>query len=107
MSGGGGGGGGSGGGAGGGGGGGQKRRPGATKGQGWEEAGAEFYQERYPQTGDAEQLDPKHLATLLPSKQTRAATMRIRTADGTRTLRSEYKARQINSVGLISPSEIK
>lgn len=50
-----------------------KKKP--TRGQGWEEAGAEFYQESYPST-DAEfevlQKDPKHLATLLPSKQSRA-----------------------------------
>lgn len=43
-----------------------------SKAQGWEEAGAEFYQESYP--GDAEtnvHRDPSKLATLLPSKQTR------------------------------------
>lgn len=44
-----------------------------TRSQGWEEAGSEFYQESYP--GDSEievlQRDPKHLHTLLPSKQTR------------------------------------
>lgn len=41
--------------------------------QGWEEAGAEFYQESYPTDAefDVLQRDPKHLATLLPSKQTR------------------------------------
>lgn len=40
-----------------------------TQGKGWEEAGAEFYQERYP--GDIDNLhrDPSKLATLLPSKQ--------------------------------------
>jgi transmembrane channel-like protein len=42
-----------------------------NKAQGWEEAGAEFYQESYP--GDSENVhrDPSKLATLLPSKQTR------------------------------------
>lgn len=52
-------------------GGGNKKRP--TKSQGWEEAGAEFYQESYPTDGELDvlQRDPKHLATLLPSKQTR------------------------------------
>lgn len=53
------------------------------KTQGWEEAGAEFYQESYP-TGEGEldflQKDPQHLATLLPSKQTRAATLANTTA---------------------------
>lgn len=45
--------------------------------QGWEQAGDEFYQESYPSTeGEFEvlQKDPKHLATLLPSKQTRQGT---------------------------------
>lgn len=54
------------------GGGGKKR---ASRAQGWEEAGAEFYQERYPTTEvDLEvlQRDPTRLATLLPSKQSRA-----------------------------------
>lgn len=52
-------------------GGGPKKKP--TKGHGWEEAGAEFYQESYPTDAefDVLQRDPKHLATLLPSKQTR------------------------------------
>jgi hypothetical protein len=45
----------------------EKKR--STKAQGWEEAGSEFYQERYP--GDVENIhrDPSKLATLLPSKQ--------------------------------------
>lgn len=50
----------------------KKRVSGKT--QGWEEAGGEFYSERYP-TGDIEldvfQRDPSHIATLLPSKQSR------------------------------------
>lgn len=49
-----------------------KKKP--ARGQGWEEACDEFYQESYPSIdGEFEvlQKDPKHLATLLPSKQTR------------------------------------
>lgn len=42
-----------------------------SKAQGWEEAGAEFYQERYPGDSDNLHRDPSKLATLLPSKQTR------------------------------------
>ncbi|KAJ8982380.1 hypothetical protein NQ317_005474 [Molorchus minor] len=64
-------------------GGGNKKK--TTRSQGWEEAGSEFYQESYPLDSEIEvlQRDPKHLATLLPSKQTRAAaaTIRIRTND--------------------------
>lgn len=55
--------------------GGAKKKP--TKTQGWEEAGSEFYQESYPAADgelDVFQKDPQHLATLLPSKQTRAGT---------------------------------
>lgn len=48
----------------------------STRGQGWEEAGFEFYQESYPSNDvelhDVLQKDPKRLATLLPSKQNRA-----------------------------------
>lgn len=53
--------------------GGEKKKK-ATRSQGWEEAGSEFYQESYPGDGEMEVLwkDPKRLATLLPSKQTRA-----------------------------------
>lgn len=53
--------------------GGEKKKR-ATRSQGWEEAGSEFYQESYPGDGDMDLLwkDPKRLATLLPSKQTRA-----------------------------------
>lgn len=50
----------------------EKKTSRASKAQGWEEAGAEFYQERYP--GEVENnvnRDPSKLATLLPSKQTR------------------------------------
>lgn len=75
--------------------GGAKKKP--TKTQGWEEAGSEFYQESYPAVDgelDVYQKDPQHLATLLPSKQTRAvttlqATIRMRTNRSTaeRTIR--------------------
>nr|CAD7443167.1 unnamed protein product [Timema bartmani] len=48
-----------------------ERKKRTSRGQGWEEAGAEFYQESYPADVDLEvlQRDPSHLATLLPSKQ--------------------------------------
>lgn len=51
--------------------GGKEKKASRSKAQGWEEAGAEFYQESYP--GDPENVhrDPSKLATLLPSKQTR------------------------------------
>nr|CAD7428909.1 unnamed protein product [Timema monikensis] len=51
-----------------------ERKKRTSRGQGWEEAGAEFYQESYPADVDLEvlQRDPSHLATLLPSKQSRA-----------------------------------
>ncbi|PSN50086.1 Transmembrane channel-like protein 7 [Blattella germanica] len=53
-----------------------ERKKRTSRGQGWEEAGAEFYQESYPADVDLEvlQRDPSHIATLLPSKQSRAAT---------------------------------
>jgi transmembrane channel-like protein len=50
----------------------EKKASRSSKTQGWEEAGAEFYQESYP--GEVENnvhRDPSKLATLLPSKQTR------------------------------------
>lgn len=53
--------------------------------QGWEEAGAEFYQESYPSTDtdfDVLQRDPKHLTTLLPSKQNRAVAATIKRIRG-------------------------
>ena len=53
-----------------------KEKKGRSKAQGWEEAGAEFYQESYP--GDTENnvhRDPSKLATLLPSKQTRVGKL--------------------------------
>lgn len=56
--------------------GGDRNRKKAQRTQGWEEAGGEFYQESYPFADadlDVLQRDPKHLATLLPSKQTRTS----------------------------------
>ncbi|XP_054284806.1 transmembrane channel-like protein 7 [Macrosteles quadrilineatus] len=54
-----------------------ERKKRSSRGTGWEEAGGEFYQESYP-GGDADlevlQRDPHRIATLLPSKQNRAAT---------------------------------
>lgn len=53
----------------------RKKRTAQTTG--WEEAGAEFYQESYPGADiDIEALprDPHYFATLLPSKQNRAGT---------------------------------
>ncbi|CAH0381093.1 unnamed protein product [Bemisia tabaci] len=55
------------------------RKKRADRGEGWEEAGAEFYQESYPGEMDLDhvlQKDPHHLATLLPSKHTRTTTAR-------------------------------
>jgi len=51
-----------------------ERKKRTSRGQGWEEAGAEFYQESYPADVDLDvlQRDPSHIATLLPSKQSRA-----------------------------------
>ncbi|XP_075212385.1 transmembrane channel-like protein 7 [Lycorma delicatula] len=53
-----------------------ERKKRSSRGTGWEEAGAEFYQESYPGDVDMEvlQRDPHHIATLLPSKQNRNAT---------------------------------
>lgn len=56
--------------------GGERKKRGGGGGQGWEEAGAEFYQESYPAAIEADlqqalQRDPSHIATLLPSKKTR------------------------------------
>lgn len=54
-------------------GGGKSDRKSRVKAQGWEEAGAEFYQESYPAGTDwpADHRDPAAIATLLPSKQNR------------------------------------
>lgn len=56
--------------------GGERKKRGCDRGQGWEEAGAEFYQESYPAAIEADlqqalQRDPSHIATLLPSKKSR------------------------------------
>ena len=56
--------------------GGERKKRGGDRGQGWEEAGAEFYQESYPAVMEADlqqalQRDPSHIATLLPSKKSR------------------------------------
>ncbi|XP_044728991.1 transmembrane channel-like protein 7 [Chrysoperla carnea] len=77
----------------------KKRVSGKT--QGWEEAGGEFYSERYP-TGDIEldvfQRDPSHIATLLPSKQSRFATTKHGTRNtDTRTMRRRTSTRSRQS----------
>lgn len=56
--------------------GGERKKRGCDRGHGWEEAGAEFYQESYPVAMEADlqqalQRDPSHIATLLPSKKSR------------------------------------
>lgn len=51
--------------------GGKERKSRASKTQGWEEAGAEFYQESYPADWEGLQRDTAAIATLLPSKQNR------------------------------------
>lgn len=50
-----------------------ERKKRSSRTTGWEEAGGEFYQESYPGDVDLEvlQRDPHHIATLLPSKQSR------------------------------------
>ncbi|XP_015119984.1 transmembrane channel-like protein 7 isoform X1 [Diachasma alloeum] len=78
--------------------GGERKKRGSDKGHGWEEAGAEFYQERYPAATEADlqqvlQRDPSHIATLLPSKKSRVATAkRIRNEPRT-TLRRRTSTR--------------
>ncbi|XP_014211342.1 transmembrane channel-like protein 7 [Copidosoma floridanum] len=68
----------------------RKKRTG-DRGQGWEEAGAEFYQESYPAAAieadlqQALQRDPSHIATLLPSKKSRVATTQKRVRHEPRT----------------------
>ncbi|XP_031630572.1 transmembrane channel-like protein 7 [Contarinia nasturtii] len=67
----------------------QQKARGNKVAHGWEEAGGEFYQESFPTDLDGAVItrDPTALATLLPSKQNRAATTkrvrRDRTAAGT------------------------
>ncbi|XP_017781236.1 PREDICTED: transmembrane channel-like protein 7 [Nicrophorus vespilloides] len=68
-----------------------------NKTQGWEVAGSEFYQESYPSNAadfDVLQQNPKHLATLLPSKQNRAATIKLRNNSDTRTFRRQQSMRR-------------
>ncbi|XP_043282453.1 transmembrane channel-like protein 7 [Venturia canescens] len=78
--------------------GGERKKRGGDRGQGWEEAGAEFYQESYPAAIEADlqqalQRDPSHIATLLPSKKSRVATAkRIRNESRT-TLRRRTSTR--------------
>lgn len=56
--------------------GGKDKKNRVNKAHGWEEAGGEFYQESYPADWEGLQRDPAAIATLLPSKQNRAATTR-------------------------------
>lgn len=61
--------------------GGERKKRGGDRGHGWEEAGAEFYQESYPAAMEADlqqalQRDPSHIATLLPSKKSRVGESR-------------------------------
>lgn len=61
--------------------GGERKKRAGDRGQGWEEAGAEFYQESYPAAAieadlqQALQRDPSHIATLLPSKKSRVGKL--------------------------------
>lgn len=60
----------------------RKKKSGGGGGQGWEEAGAEFYQESYPAAIEADlqqalQRDPSHIATLLPSKKNRVGEYQL------------------------------
>lgn len=60
--------------------GGKEKKASRSKAQGWEEAGAEFYQESYPgENAERENVhrDPSKLATLLPSKQTRVGELKF------------------------------
>ncbi|XP_049781424.1 transmembrane channel-like protein 7 isoform X1 [Schistocerca cancellata] len=72
-----------------------ERKKRVSRGQGWEEAGSEFYQESYPADVDLEALqrDPSHIATLLPSKQSRAATAKRVRGDAKPTLRRRTSTR--------------
>lgn len=58
---------------------------------GWEEAGAEFYQESYPAGSDWDQRDPVAIATLLPSKQNRF---------GKTTMQENYRQGQRETVAI-------
>ncbi|KAJ8876070.1 hypothetical protein PR048_023978 [Dryococelus australis] len=72
-----------------------ERKKRTSRGQGWEEAGAEFYQESYPADVDLEvlQRDPSHIATLLPSKQSRVATSKRTRGEVKPTLRRRTSTR--------------
>ncbi|XP_015431899.1 PREDICTED: transmembrane channel-like protein 7 [Dufourea novaeangliae] len=78
--------------------GGERKKRACDRGQGWEEAGAEFYQERYPAAIEADlqqalQRDPSHIATLLPSKKSRVATAKRIRNDTKTTLRRRTSTR--------------
>lgn len=78
--------------------GGERKKRGTDRGHGWEEAGAEFYQESYPVAIEADlqqalQRDPSHIATLLPSKKSRVATAKRIRNDTKTTLRRRTSTR--------------
>ncbi|CAK9804247.1 Transmembrane channel-like protein 7 [Anthophora quadrimaculata] len=78
--------------------GGERKKRACDRGQGWEEAGAEFYQESYPAAIEADlqqalQRDPSHIATLLPSKKSRVATTKRIRNDTKTTLRRRTSTR--------------
>ncbi|XP_034170992.1 transmembrane channel-like protein 7 [Osmia lignaria lignaria] len=78
--------------------GGERKKRACDRGQGWEEAGAEFYQESYPAAIEADlqqalQRDPSHIATLLPSKKSRVATSKRIRNDTKTTLRRRTSTR--------------
>lgn len=78
--------------------GGERKKRACDRGQGWEEAGAEFYQESYPAAIEADlqqalQRDPSHIATLLPSKKSRVATGKRIRNDTKTTLRRRTSTR--------------
>ncbi|XP_011707818.1 PREDICTED: transmembrane channel-like protein 7 [Wasmannia auropunctata] len=78
--------------------GGERKKRGGDRGHGWEEAGAEFYQESYPVVMEADlqqalQRDPSHIATLLPSKKSRVATAKRIRNDTKTTLRRRTSTR--------------
>ncbi|KAK2585214.1 hypothetical protein KPH14_009919 [Odynerus spinipes] len=77
--------------------GGERKKRGCDRAQGWEEAGAEFYQESYPAAieADLQQAlrDPSHIATLLPSKKSRVATAKRIRNDTKTTLRRRTSTR--------------
>lgn len=74
----------------------------ASKAQGWEEAKDEFYQETYPTDVDLEvfEKDPKKIATLLPSKQSRGtmATRRMQKSGKDKgTMKRRTSSRSVNN----------